>query len=460
MKTFQKGEWRRFKEFLQSPYFNKREDLVAFYSYLMTIAPEFSAKKLRKELIYQKLYPKQPFQDKQIRYLMNYTLRAAEQFLGQEKMERLGARENYTLEALVDRKLEKHAKRYFEGSTLLHHKTHLKSSEYYYSKYKLSDIATTYFSNQDLRKDGGQLAITSSNLDHFYWFKKLKYSCGMLNRQQLFSVEYDLRFAKIIYDYLNAQDQIAEPIISIYLQIFKMLIHPEQEEHFERLRKLIPRSSEEIPNIEKQEIYHYAINYCGSQIKYNNRKEYYANECLNLYLEGIEQEFLFVDGFLSPWDFKNVVKLGFNLKRYDWTEQFIQDYHRKLALEFQKDALNYNLADLAYRKGNYGEAQYHLLLVAYSDVFYTLGAKTMLLKIYYENEEIEPLFSLIASFSIFIRRNKEISENFKETYLNFTTILHQIVRANRKKIPTIIEKINTTETLTNRSWLLKICQEI
>jgi len=163
---------------------------------------------------------------------------------------------------------------------------------------------------------------------------------------------------------------------------------------------------------------------------------------------------------LSPWTFKNVIRLGLNLKRYDWTEQFIQKYYKKLAPEFQEDAMHYNLADLYYRKKNYKIAQNHLQLVEYSDVFYNLDAKEMLLKIYYENNETESLFSLIASFSIYLRRNKKISMNVRDTYLNFATLLHQIVRTTKSKIPTIINKINQTKLVANRSWLLQICQEL
>jgi hypothetical protein len=237
-----------------------------------------------------------------------------------------------------------------------------------------------------------------------------------------------------------------------------MLTQEDATKNFKQLKSLIKEHSQVISTSEKQDIYLCAINYCGRQIKSNNNARYYVQECLDLYLDGIQEEFLFINGYLSPWNFKNVVKLGINLNKNVWIEQFIQEYYTKLAPEFQEDALHYNLADLAYRKGNYKAAQYHLLLVEYSDVFYTLGAKTMLLKIYYENDEIEALLSLIASFSIYLRRNKKISNNYRATYLNFTTFLHQIVRSTKEKLPFIIEKINQVELVTSRSWLLQICQ--
>ena len=462
LETFKKTEWRRFKEFLASPYFNKRMDLIAFFDYIAAVYPNFSDKKIAKAVVFKKLYPNQPYDDKQMRYLMNYTLKAAEEFLGQQRIDNLSLKDNYILEALVDRKLEKHSKRYFEKIADDQEGIQEKSINYYYAKYKLADTANKHFNNQDLRKDNLNLnlKLAAENLDLFYFYYKLKYSCEMLNRQKVFSTKYDLAFTNLLYEYLDKKDVQEEPLIAIYFQIFTLLTKEDAVENFENLKRLIQKHNQVIPSIEKQHIYSYAINYCGRQIKFNNRINYYANQCLNLYLEGIQQEFFFINGYLSPWNFKNVVKLAVNLKKYDWTATFIQEYYKKLAPEFQEDALHFNLADLAYRRQNYKDAQYHLLLVEYSDVFYTVGAKTMLLKIYYENDEQEPLFSLIASFSIYLRRNKKISNAFRETYLNFTMLLHQIIRARKDKIPLIVEKIKQTESLTSRNWLLQICSAL
>ena len=70
----------------------------------------------------------------------------------------------------------------------------------------------------------------------------------------------------------------------------------------------------------------------------------------------------------------------------------------------------------------------------------------------------EALFALIASFSIYLRRNKKLAKDVRESYLNFTNILGRIVRSTKYKHPAIIEKINETKRLYNRNWLLEICQ--
>ena len=460
LKTFKKSEWKQFKAFLASPYFNKRADLLDFFNYLEKVNPDFSEKKLKKEYVFQQLFPEKTYDDKHMRYLMNYTLKLAEHFLGQQKLEQSAILESAILEELVDRKLEKHSKNYFEKIAAQQESVQEKSDAYYYIQYRLAHIANKHFNNQNLRKDDGNLELASNNLDLFYFYHKLKYSCEMLNRQKVFSASYDLSFTNLLYDYLEKRGGSNEALVAIYFQIYTTLTKTDASKNFELLKQLINDYSDEISPIEKRHIYLYAINYCLSQMKYNVQKEYYAGQCLDLYLEGIEQEFLFINGYLSPWTFKNVVKIGFNLKKYDWTEQFIQDYYKKLSSEFQDDALHYNLADLYYRKKNYKQAQYHLVLVEYSDLFYSIDAKAMLLKIYFETNEEEALFSLLASFSIYLKRNKKISNNWREIYLNFTSFLYQISKAKKKNIADIKAKINQTGLLTNRSWLLRICEEL
>ena len=460
-KTFEKKEWRRFREFLLSPYFNKREDVLKLYQYIVSTSPDFSEKKLTNEVVFKKIFPKQTYDDKQLKYVMNYLLKQTEQFLTQKRIEEEKLlTNNFLLDALMNRQLNKHYHGHLGKIDASLEQSRIDNANYYFYRYQFADISNWHYANQNLRKYDQSLQNASNYLDHFYFLNKLKHSCEMLNRVRVFQGEYNPYFINHVVEYLEQQKMEGLPLIAIYLQVYYTFKKENAEKNFEKLKELLLINQNKIPSTEKKTIYLYAINYCVAQIGAHANRIYYVEECLKLFMFGIEEEFLFTNGYLSPWTFKNVVKLGLNLKRYDWTAQFIQNYYQKLATEFQEDALHYNLADLAYRRKNYSDAQYHLLLVEYSDIFYSLDAKTILLKIYYENQEIEALFALIASFSIYLRRNKKISQNFRETYLNFVTLLQQVLRAKPKKIPKLVEKIKKTELLTNRSWLLEICETL
>jgi len=459
LKTFEKEDWRWFRKFLLSPYFNSREELVPFCDYLRKQAPDFNEKTIRKEKVFKKLFPKETYDEKKISYSMNFLLGQAERFLAQREIEtKPPLLNNYLLNSLVNRNLNKHYKYHYEKSLKTLENWKRENIDYYYYEFQLSEIANSHFIAQKLRRYDESLQNVSNSLNQLYAIQKIKYSCEMLSRSKLLKDVYTPPSKVEINELIKKGNLQQSPLALIFLEIFSLSSEEDSEQNFEQLKYYLEEYKDTIPKAEKRNIYLHGTNYCIVQITKNNRPRYYVQECLNLYLAGIEQEFLLSNGFLTPSTFKNVVKLGLNLKKYDFTEEFIQNNYKKLEEKFQEDVLHFNLADINYRKKNYKEAQVHLIQALFSDVYYNISAKAMLLKIYYETNEGEALFALIASFSIYLRRNKKITKNVRESYLNFTTILGRIVRAHKEKYPAIIEKINNTKHLYNRNWLLEICQ--
>lgn len=459
LKTFKKEDWSWFRKFLLSPYFNSRAELVIFCDYLRSQAPEFKEKAVRKEKVFKKLYPKQIYDEKQISYAMNFLLNQAERFLAQREMEtKPPLINNYLLKSLADRNLNKHYKYQFDKTQKVLDGWKTENMNYYSLEFQRYEIANSQFIAQKLRKFDKHLQNVVHSLDELYGLNKIKYTCEMLSRSKVFKNAYMSPTEEDINSLIDKGNLRNTPLALVYLEVYRLLEKENSEKNFEQLKLYLEEYKEEIPKSEKPDIYFHGINYCIVQITNNNNKRYYAEECLNLYLKGIEQKFLLNNGFLTPSTFKNVIKLGLNLAKYDFIEAFIQKHHKTLEKEFQEDALHFNLADINYRKKKYEEAQIHLIQVQFSDLFYTLDSKTMLLKIYYETNEGDALFALIASFSIYLRRNKKITKETREAYLNFTNILGRIVRATKYKYPTIIEKINETKLLYNRNWLLEICQ--
>ncbi len=95
----------------------------------------------------------------------------------------------------------------------------------------------------------------------------------------------------------------------------------------------------------------------------------------------------------------------------------------------------------------------------FSDLNYQLGSRVMLIKTYYELEEIESLLSSLASFRNFLRRNKKISQPLRRPYLNFCNLLHQILRQNHKQPSQIEQSIRESDFLAERAWLLRLFDE-
>lgn len=458
LRTFSGREMQDFRDFVASPYFNRKEELRSMLDLLSVHAPDFSSAGLRKKKFYAGLFPRQAYDDKHLRYLMSDLLKLAEHFLiisryeaGEEQ------RQLDLMQCFLERKLEKHYRqqsRKTKKSLSSRKKTDV---ALFYQQLTFSDLGEQKFSQKRIRQYDPNIQYASESLDRFYFLKKLKYTCGMLDRQSILQGEYQADFSEALARHLLERDFFGQPILRIYYTILQALREGDNDRHFQRLKSLIAGATEQITLADLREIYGFGINYCARKIRQG--EEAYVAEALQLYREGIGREILVQDGVLSPWTFTNVVKLALRLRQYDWIEQFIRENAPKLPEAFRENALHYNLAELHYYTQAYEKAMDHLNQVRFSDLNYHLGARVMLAKIYYETREENALLSLLAAFTVFLKRNKKISNDLKKTYLNFCHFLFQLIRRKRQRLSKLREEIDQTELLTDRAWLLQTLEE-
>ncbi|MDX1666547.1 MAG: hypothetical protein R3350_04935, partial [Saprospiraceae bacterium] len=322
LSSFSASEMSRFCDFVASPFFNKREELLPMIDYLADLAPDFPEEKVRKEVVFRAIFPDRKFDKKQMGYLMNYLSKLGEQFLGVSGCEADEIQfELYTLREFVVRKLEKHynfqrrkLKRVLEDSPQ-------ESERDYYYQYQFSRIASEHFiSSKTVRRYDENLQLASDRLDDYYFLNKLRFSCEMLNRRSILSAEYETPFVEEVSNHLLRREE-RRPLTDIYLQIFESLNHQGSEFTVQQLLATIQRQSEKVAVENRREIYLYAINICAQQIR--KGKEELLPVALQLYKDGISDKSLFDGEYLSHWTYNNVVKLALRLRRFDWTESFI-----------------------------------------------------------------------------------------------------------------------------------------
>ncbi len=455
LSTFDPGEWRQFEDFVASPFFNKSEELIRFASYLRPYAPGFSSPAMSKEQAWKAVAGGGPFDGRQFGYWMNYLLKLAEQFIGTQRFLRNPQRQNCNLlNEFSERKLEKHYHflyRKVEGEL----EGALIDTDGLRYRHELAEAASRHFIRQQVRSFDPHLQQAADALDQSYFIQKLKYSCEMLNRQAIISADYELSFIEEVCRFLEQQPE-RIPLADIYLHIYRSLAQ-DSDAHFSRLIELMLQHFEKIQPLERREAYLYAINFCARRIRQG--KEEYVPTVLGLYMQGISDESLFEEGYLSHWTYTNVVKLALRQKDYAWAERFIREYSGKLAPQSRADALHFNLAELLYQKEQYGEVLSHLSQLNFSDLFYHIGSRTVLAKTYYESDEVESLLSLMASFSVFLRRNRKISPALKNTYLNFCNLLVQILNDKPGKREKVRAQIESTQPLAERAWLMKVWEQ-
>ncbi|NRB49532.1 MAG: hypothetical protein HRU41_17765 [Saprospiraceae bacterium] len=457
--TFSAREIRAFQLFVRSPYFNQDERLTALLSLLTSSSIEESTAQEFKQQLHQQLFPQQAFEDKRIRYLFSDLSRLAEQFLLQEHYRGNSLQQQLDFAQICNqRKLPKLYRRTIQKIAQHFDQQPQRDVRYFQQHLEFAMIKDEHFQQQRLRKFDENLQWVADDLDRYYYLQKLRQACVMLDRQAILTANYDLGISQEWLNHLVEKSFFDEPIIRIYYTILMSSLEENELRHFEELKQILTTVNERVTNTDLAHIYRFAINYCARKIR-KGRSEY-LEEALQLYLKGIASELFLEDGHLSPWTFTNVVKLALRLEKFEWIAEFIPQYAPSLPEEFQENALHYNYAELYYYSKDLDRALTHLNQVALDDLNYALGARVMLAKIYFETTEENALLSLLAAFSLFLKRNRKISANIKHTYLNFCDLLFQLIRRNPKKLEKIRKKIEETNLLTDRGWLLSVCEQM
>ena len=145
-------------------------------------------------------------------------------------------------------------------------------------------------------------------------------------------------------------------------------------------------------------MYLFAINFFIRKLNQGGKK--ISHEILDLYKDGLEANYFLENGMLSRFTFNNIVAAGIFTEEFDWLEKFIETYSEKLETEYRDSTVSFNLARLEYKRENYGKAMLHLQKVDSKDLVNNLISKTLLMRIYYELEEYDSLFSHLDSFQV------------------------------------------------------------
>jgi hypothetical protein len=411
---------------------------------------------LSKEETWALLFPNQVFSDKEWRYLSSEVVKTIESFWAIEKFLHTAMLPELLLhEVLIEKKLDKNFQAVNRRLEARFDHSHAKDIAYHRARLHWLNTNERAFLLSQQRRFDLTLQHCSEGLDIYYFLQKLQYACAMLDRQAILQGQYDPRISEHWLEHLKEQDFFNEPLIKLYYVILLALQEEQNEAHFQTMRHAL--LDQQVQGDTLKDVYFLAINYCARKIRQGH--ETYVLEALNFYRQGLDCGALLENKEISPWTFTNVVKLSLRLRQFDEIELFFEAYADRLSLQSRANALAFNRAELFYYTGRIEEAQLLLNQVSYSDLNYYLGARVLLAKLYYETAAEKALLSLLASFTIFLKRNQEISGAIKQTYLNFCELLFQIIRCKPQQIGVLHEKISTTTLLSDRTWLLAILEQ-
>lgn len=462
LKSLSPWELKSFQKYVASPFFNVNEKVSHLLEILIQSYPVFEEKQITFENIFRQLFRNEKFiplkagQARQkLRYVMTDLTLLLEDFLAYEVFkEKTFYQKKFLLQKLKEKNHDKYFKQHLSLSNQFLDNHPQRDLKHYKRQLGYDELSYEFTALKDNRAADTSLQSLSDNLDIYYLSHKLKYCCEILNRQNILQVQYNIPILEFLLSYLKKNPQEDIPTVRVYFLILKTIREPEAENHFSDLKKYLQLHDEKFSVNEQRDIYAFVQNYCIRKI--NTGKTKYLKELFEIYKRMLEKDIIFENKELGHSHFKNIVAIALRLNEFKWTENFIEKYSSYLNKDLRKNSISYNFARLHFSKNEFRKALKLLTTIEFTDVYYHLDSKSLLLKIYYEMEEFEPLFSLINTFRVYLQRSKLISEYQRKIYFNLVTQtkrLAKIKSGSNYSLQKIKDTVESDSQIADIGWL-------
>lgn len=314
----------------------------------------------------------------------------------------------------------------------------------------------------DKRQQTQHSSATSNHLNPFFIIESLMMENARLN----FEIYNPDQSAPAIINerLLNAlisKQSTIPPAVAVYQKVHALLKEPDEVNHYSDLKGTFFKWWKVFPRRESKDILISIINYCIRKI--NQRNLEFLNECLDLYQWGLENAVLLENGYLSSFDYKNIITLCLHATQDDELAMTILNKHKdQLAPQNSENIYAYNLARIHFFNKSYKETVAILQAIKYNDLLNELDGRRMLLRIYFEEKEWVVLDSFLLSFTAFINRQKSLGYH-KDYYLNLVRYVKKALKFpnfNANKKQQFIEEIKAASQLNDKTWLVTELQKM
>ncbi|MFN8308904.1 MAG: hypothetical protein U0T73_02980 [Chitinophagales bacterium] len=431
-------------------------DAHQFLQLLVTALMRSKTRHFHREHLFRELYPKKTFNDGRIRYLTHELLQCTENFLAAHAQEHhqwlpqlLLLQQYRTLK--LDRLFEL---QYREFCKSLENQP-LRNADFFWFSLQAHTEFSRYLKDQQNRHVEPQIQKRSDQLDAYYLYNKSNIYIEALNYRNILKTDYKIQFTDL-FEKVPAAVRTAEPVLHLQLTTLSTLTHPQNREHFDTLKVLLLQHAALVNDQEYNDLMTLARNYCIKHINSGDRS--FERDLFELYHQEIAQIDRKRLPAISPVLYKNVVTLAIQLGKPEWIKKFSQTYQNHLPENLRVSLYSFNMAKYWFLKERYDDVIALLQDVQYAEVFDQLAAKSILLKAYFEKQEIQPFESLVHSFTVLVGDKKDLGYHGR-SYLNFARFAHKLFLTPAKKRASLKQKIENENQLVEKRWLLEKVDE-
>ncbi len=453
--TFSAWEIQHFRKWLRSPAHNTRPELVAVFDALHQ--GQVKARIPGPEQVFHAAFPDQELDLKKLRHLLSWLMTQVKNFFIHLEMDNNPALSSQLLiQQFRKRGFEPGFRQSLRDARLTLEKADVYSTETHLQKFMI-DLEEHHWNIPQKRAQDMPFEVLAGSLTAYFATKMLQLGCMYRAQEAMGKQSPDTlpRLDAILQAFPTESLQ-HTPETALYLAGFHLLSKTDESYWPARFHTLLHQHIQMFPADEARDLLMMAINYGIGRSNRGDRD--YLEEVLTIYDLGFRQRLLLDKrGYLSKYTYNNVLLIMISRKHWERAEQFLENYREQLAPDERDSIYRYNRSVFLFRKGNYEAAQDILRELSFSDPMYNLEARRMLLRIYFENNAIEALESLLDNLLTWVRRHSEIGYH-GEMYRNlarFTGKLLKIPPGEKERRRQLAKKIKETPLVADREWLLE-----
>lgn len=464
LRTFGKRQLNRFEDYVNSPYFNKSEELCFIYEVVKKYVLSSDKKNFQQYLSRQFPVGKKPISSTNLDKYLSRIFQLALDFVAMERYKNDAfLKSSLLMEYLIKvDELGMFQKTYSKAKNVLSkEKISFKNYRRYFLLEELNFVNAQHQNNRVTKNN---LQLLTDLLDKYYLAHKFNLEVFKLSYKTETNAEYKFHILSKLIDLLPKTEFNKDVLVSIWFKVCNILygdIGVEKKEYLSELQKALNEHGEVIDD---EMVFNLSIiiqNF--ARTIYKNNGEYYSF-LFNLYKNQIKTASIYLDEKILDAVFKNIVEVCININELDWVERFIKDHSNKIEPEnIAFDITNYSLARVYFYKGNYNKTQNIIANLHFKDVYYKMSLKKLELMLYFELGEYIYLDSLIKAFRVALtpERNENLINSSRLIYKKFITYLTKLSKLyrshskiNESKIIELENNINKTNLIDKR-WLLE-----
>jgi hypothetical protein len=471
LRRFSKKDLSAFRDFLSSPYFNKKEKLLKFYDELFKYRPHFEEEKIDRAKIYRRLYPKSIFNAQVYKNLSSEIYTLAKEFLSIQNINSNQIEKNMfmlkNLERMEANELYKIELRSFRNKLNQARINDLT----FYNRFDLATLEKIFHYNRSNFKKGNELnSEESDELLKFYLVNIFRQRFDNEASRLNFNIRYKENAAMhhvqslmdngILEDTLeNLQKNEVKnhEIVAMFYNIVMSIININDDRYFEKAKILMYRNLGKFENNIQFIIPSSLLTVCTFKINLRGNPDDYRNafEIINFQLRRkIYRESS--ESYITTTEFRSMFMIGMYLKEFSWLKRFIRKYIGEVSPDQRENLRNLLTGIIKFHEKDFEKSLDLINLVKLDQFIYKLDVRKLQLFLFYELDYIESAISLINSFKEFLHSNKNVSNETRRNNLNVLSMTSKLIKLrddfDEHELSKLETELSESKFVLYRAW--------